>query len=73
MESPRRGGKIDAHSCCVGSAVSVFLLDPRVLYQCRSLKSVRCIMSVGWQIIFPLRTVTFYRKKQFFFLNSDND
>ena len=35
---------------CVGSAVSVFLLDPLVLYQCRSLKSVRCILSVGQQV-----------------------
>ena len=41
-----RQGKI---CCCVGSALSVFLLDPRVLYRCRSLKSVRCILSVDRQ------------------------
>ena len=33
--------------------MSVFLLDPRVRYQCRILKSVRFILSVGRQDFFP--------------------
>ena len=38
--------------CCVGSAVSVCSLEPRILYQCRSLNLVRCTMSVDRRIIF---------------------
>ena len=37
-ERERGGCWVESPCCCVGSAVSVFLLDPCVLYQCRSLK-----------------------------------
>ena len=60
MESSRQGSKKDTvkYVAVSGQLCPVFLLDPLVPYQCRSLKSVRCILSVGRQD-FSLRTVTF--------------
>ena len=50
--------------CCVGSAVSVFSLDPHVLYQCRSLNySVRCLKSVGRRILFIYLFIPFYSNR----------